>query len=130
MVEPERLITPEIAERYGVSLHTVRKSWMQRPDWPAPAGKRGRYQDYDAAAVAEWVRVHAEREPVTLEPKRLYTAVQLEEAGVGIKAGTIRADRSRGRWPAPDDTEGGVNRWYGSTVSKVLAERQAYRRAE
>lgn len=130
MVKPKRLITPEIAERYDRSKDTVRKQWMRHPDWPAPVGKRGRYKEYDEAAVADWVGEHAQRQEVKLEPRRLYTAQQLEQAGVGVKAGTIRADVSRGRWPAPDDTEHGVSRWYGSTAMRALSGRQAYRRAE
>lgn len=129
MVEPERLITPEIAERYGRSEHTVTKQWMRRKDWPPAVGKRGRYKEYDAAAVAAWVRENVER-TVQLEPTRLYTAQQLEAAGIGITAGTIRADRSRGRWPSPDDTEHGVSRWLGATAERAMTGRRAYRRSE
>ncbi|MGW3166965.1 hypothetical protein ACWC9Q_29725 [Streptomyces sp. NPDC001142] len=128
MVDPERLIVPEIAKRYGVSTHTVTKSWAQRDGWPDPVDKRGRYKEYDAAAVADFVRDHVERQAVALEPRRLYTAQQLEDAGVGIKAGTIRADLTRGRWPEPDSTADGVNRWLGSTVTAALASRRGYRR--
>ncbi|WP_329338560.1 hypothetical protein OG866_27020 [Streptomyces sp. NBC_00663] len=129
MVDPQRLIAPEIATAYDVSPHTVRASWSQHPDWPAPTGKRGRYKEYDAQAIADFVRTHIERQAVTLEPRRLYTAQQLQDAGVGITAGTIRADLARGRWPAPDDTSDGVNRWHGSTVTKALQGRRGYRRS-
>jgi hypothetical protein len=135
MVEPQRLITPEIAEQYGVSIHTVTKTWATHPAWPDAVGKRGRYKEYDAQAVADFVRDHAERQAVALEPRRLYTAQQLEAAGIGVKASTIRADLSRSRkpgqprrWPEPDDTEGGVNRWYGETVMTALTARRSYRR--
>ncbi|MDW4910905.1 hypothetical protein RB628_37725 [Streptomyces sp. ADMS] len=41
-------------------------------------------------------------------------------------AATIRADRSRGRWPAPDDSEGGANRWCGATATRALEGRRGY----
>jgi hypothetical protein len=135
MVDRPRLITPEIAETYGVSTHTVTKEWARRPDWPAPVGKRGRFKEYDAQAVAAFVRGSVERQAVELEPDRLYTAQDLEAAGIGIKASTIRADLSRSRsggprrWPEPDDTEHGTNRWTGRTVTAALAARRGYRRA-
>jgi uncharacterized protein YjcR len=129
MVAPQRMIAPEIAETYGVNPHTVRTTWTQHPHWPAPAGKRGRYKEYDADAVAAFVREHVERHAVELEPTRLYTAQDLEAAGVGITAATIRAYRSRGRWPDPDNTDHGVNRWLGSTAAKALEGRRRYRRS-
>ncbi|WP_328439357.1 hypothetical protein OHA71_23755 [Streptomyces sp. NBC_00444] len=128
MVAPARLITPEIAATYGVSIHTVTKTWAQHPAWPHSVGKRGRYKEYTAQAVADFVRDHVERQAVDLEPRRLYTAQDLEAAGIGITAGTIRADLTRGRWPEPDDTEGGVNRWAGITVTRALDGRRGYRR--
>ncbi|MFF6985619.1 hypothetical protein [Streptomyces sp. NPDC010273] len=129
MVDRPGMIAPEIAETYGVGIYTVTKTWMQHPAWPAPAGKRGRYKEYDRQAIADFVRDHIERQAVTLEPKRLYTAQDLEAAGVGIKASTIRADLARGRWPEPDDTADGVNRWRGATATTALAGRRSYRRA-
>ncbi|MET9729657.1 hypothetical protein ABZZ79_03020 [Streptomyces sp. NPDC006458] len=128
MVERPGWITPEIAEHYGVGIHTVTKTWAQHPAWPAPARKRGRYKEYDAADVADFVRRHVDRQAVALEPERLYTAQQLEEAGIGITAGTIRADLARRRWPEPDDTEHGVNRWKGRNVTAVMTGRRSYRR--
>ncbi|MBL1107999.1 hypothetical protein JK361_25995 [Streptomyces sp. 5-8] len=128
MVDRPGLITPEIAEQYGVSTHTVSKTWAQHPDWPAPVDRRGRYKEYAATDIADFVREHIERQAVTLEPERLYTAQQLEDAGIGIKAGTIRADLTRSRWPEPDDTEHGVNRWKGETVMVAMTGRRGYRR--
>ncbi|MFJ4322237.1 hypothetical protein ACIP3A_03825 [Streptomyces tricolor] len=129
MVDRPGLITPEIAERYGVSLSTVTTSWARHPAWPAPAGKRGRYKEYASKDIADFVRTHIERQAVELEPRRLYTAQQLEDAGIGIKAVTIRSDLTRGRWPEPDDTAHGVNRWYGQTVMTAMTGRRGYRRA-
>jgi len=123
------MINPEIAEMYGVSIHTVTKTWAQHPQWPTSVGKRGRYKEYDAQAVATFVRDHIERQAVDLEPRRLYTAPELEAAGIGVTAGTIRADLTRGRWPEPDDTAHGVNRWYGSTAAAALTKRRSYRKA-
>ncbi|WP_216588578.1 hypothetical protein [Streptomyces brasiliscabiei] len=130
MVDRPGLIAPEIAERYGVGIHTVTKTWAQHPAWPDAAGKRGRYKEYAATAVADFVRQHVERRAVELEPERLYTAQQLEDAGIGIKAGTIRADLTRNRWPEPDDTANGVNRWKGKTVTTAMTGRRGYRRAQ
>ncbi|MEV1079891.1 hypothetical protein AB0I98_16840 [Streptomyces sp. NPDC050211] len=122
-------IAPEIAEQYGVGIHTVTKTWAQHPAWPASVGKRGRYKEYDRQAIADFVRKHVKRQAVELEPKRLYTAQQLEDAGIGIKAGTIRADLTRGRWPEPDDTDHGMNRWTGETVMTAMTGRRGYRRS-
>ncbi|MEU6376795.1 hypothetical protein [Streptomyces sp. NPDC046909] len=128
MVKRPGLIAPEIAETYGVSIHTVTKTWAQHPAWPDSVGKRGRYKEYAAEDIADFVHEHIERQAVALEARRLYTAQQLEEAGIGIKAGTIRADLTRSRWPEPDDAEGGVNRWYGATATRALEGRRGYRR--
>ncbi|MEU5426851.1 hypothetical protein AB0H73_14775 [Streptomyces olivoreticuli] len=104
------------------------KRWTTQPGWPAPINKRGRWLEYDPDEVDKWVRENVDRPTVELEPERLYTAQQLEAAGAGITAETIRADFSRGRWPKPDSTEDGVNRWYGSTAQATLSNRRAYRR--
>ncbi|MFB7597243.1 hypothetical protein [Streptomyces sp. NPDC056160] len=127
MVEPRRLIASEIAEKYGVSIHTVTKTWPGREGWPGNTGKRGRYKEYDADAIDAFVRKHVDRQAVALEARRLYTAQELEAAGVGITAGTIRADLTRNRWPEPDSTDDGVNRWYGATATTALAHRRSYR---
>ncbi|NGO68536.1 hypothetical protein [Streptomyces boncukensis] len=119
----------EIADRHGRSYDTVRKQWARHPDWPAPIGKRGRWHVYDSAAVDRVIGEHFARPAVQLQPRRLYTAQQLEEAGAGITAGTIRADLSRGRWPQPDSTDDGVNRWYGTTATAALAQRRSYKRS-
>ncbi|MFF8656811.1 helix-turn-helix transcriptional regulator [Streptomyces huasconensis] len=128
MVDRPDLIASEIAEQYGVSIHTVTKSWVRHPEWPA-SHKRGRYKAYDAQAVADFVRDHVARPPVELEPRSLYTAREIADA-TGISEGTIRADRSRGRWPEPDfeGSSDGVNRWYGKDVAEALAGRRGYRR--
>jgi hypothetical protein len=130
MVERPGVIAPEIAREHGRSLHTVTKSWMRHPEWPPPVGKRGRYNEYDREAVAAWIAAHAARPSVELEPDRLYTAQQLEDAAIGIAASTIRADRSLGRWPAPDDESDGVARWKGSTAAATMQSRRVYRRRE
>ncbi|MET8475408.1 hypothetical protein ABZY90_19670 [Streptomyces sp. NPDC006422] len=127
-VPSDRLIAPEIAERYGRSLHTVTKSWAQHPAWPTPVGTRGRHSTYAAADIAAFVRDHIDRTTPELEPRRLYTAREIEEA-TGITAATIRADRSRGRWPAPDDTSGRAHRWYGQTVTEAVEGRRGYHRS-
>lgn len=119
----------EIAARTGRPPSTVRNTWSRHPAWPAPLEqRRGRLNQYDPADVDAFLRDHIDRGAPDLEPQRLYTARELEAAGVGVTAGTIRADRTRGRWPAPDDTEGGVNRWRGSTATQALAARRGYRR--
>ncbi|MDG9703786.1 hypothetical protein [Streptomyces sp. DH37] len=125
----------EIAARTGRPLATVRNTWARRADWPAPVGTRGRWNTYDPADVDAWLATHTARPAAALEPARLYTAQELEAAGIGVTASTIRADLSRSRkpdqprrWPEPDDTSGGVNRWTGRTVTAALAARRSYRR--
>ncbi|WP_282795169.1 hypothetical protein [Streptomyces sp. CC224B] len=127
MVDRSTLTAPEIAEKYGVSIHTVTKSWAQHPAWPDAIGKRGRYKAYSPWHIETFVYNHVARPAVALEPRRLYTAREIADAA-GISAGTIRADRTRGRWPEPDDVEGGVNRWYGETATMALASRRGYRK--
>ncbi|MCM8550050.1 hypothetical protein [Streptomyces sp. STCH 565 A] len=121
----------EIAARLGRPLTTVSKTWSRHPAWPAAIEeRRGRARQYDPDDVDTFVRDHIDRQaPAELDPHRLYTARQLEAAGVGITAGTIRADRTRGRWPDPDDTHDGANRWYGATATDALRNRRGYRKA-
>jgi len=77
----------------------------------------------DLAAVAESCAAKLIR-----RHPHVYGDRELETAGVGITANTIRADQSRGRWPKPDDITGGANRWYGRTVQAALAKRRGYQR--
>ncbi|WP_411090809.1 hypothetical protein [Streptomyces sp. 049-1] len=126
----------DIAARTGRPPTTVSKTWTRHPAWPSPLEQlRGRWRLYDPDAVDTFIRDHIDRQAVALEPRRLYTARELEDAGVGITASTIRADLSRSRkggprrWPEPDDTQDGANRWYGSTVTQALADRRGYRRS-
>jgi hypothetical protein len=120
----------EIAARTGRPLSTVKNTWRRHPDWPAPLPeKRGRWVQYDPNDVDAFLRDHINRQAVELEPRRLYTAPELEAAGIGITAGTIRADLARNRWPQPDATDGGTNRWYGATAAKALEGRRGYRRS-
>ncbi|MFJ2303779.1 MULTISPECIES: hypothetical protein [unclassified Streptomyces] len=126
--EPETL--DEAAARTGRPVTTLRHTYSRHPAWPAPLPeRRGRHTLYDPAAIDAFLRDHVDRAVPQLEPTRLYTARQLEAAGVGITAGTIRADRTRGRWPAPDSADGGTNRWTGATATKALANRRGYRKA-
>ncbi|MFF8034901.1 hypothetical protein [Streptomyces sp. NPDC016626] len=129
MVRPPETVA-EIAQRIGRPLTTVSKTWTRHPEWPAPLEqRRGRWRLYNPDDVDQFVRDHIHRQAaVDLDPARLYTARELEAAGIGITAGTIRADRTRNRWPAPDDTAGGVNRWTGTTAAQALASRRHYRK--
>ncbi|MFD4258219.1 hypothetical protein ACFWR9_11460 [Streptomyces sp. NPDC058534] len=118
----------QIAARHGRSLAHVRNVWARHPAWPAAIGKDGKRLLFDPADVDRVIRERIERPPVALERTRLYTATEIE-ALTGITAATIRADRNKGRWPAPDDTHGRAHRWTGATVTQALAGRRAYRRA-
>lgn len=131
MVEPpaEGETLREIAARHGRAYNTLRNQWSRHPDWPDPVGKRGRSYVYDPAAVDRVIAEHFERPAAELEPRRLYTAREIE-ALTGVTAATIRADVTRGRWPAPDDTSQRANRWYGETITTALTARRGYRRAE
>lgn len=121
----------EIAARHGRAYNTLRTVWSRHPDWPAPLGRRGRSYVYDPADVDTVIAEHFERDTVKLEPRRLYTARQIAEA-TGISAATVRADQAKTRadgtprWPAPDDTSGPANRWYGKTVKNAVANRRSY----
>lgn len=117
----------EIARRYGRAYDTLRTAWSRHPSWPKPiaTGPHGTLL-YDSAAVDAVIAEHFAREGVGLEPTRLYTAKEIE-AATGIKPATLRADVSKGRWPAPDDTSGRANRWLGATVTEAVAKRRGYR---
>jgi predicted DNA-binding transcriptional regulator AlpA len=118
----------EIAARHGRSEARVRNAWARHPAWPKPIGKRGRHLVFDPAAVDQAIAEHIERPAPELEPRRLYTAKEIE-ALTGITAATIRADRSKGRWPTPDDVHGRAHRWYGATITPVLESRRTYRKS-
>jgi predicted DNA-binding transcriptional regulator AlpA len=129
MVEPTKGETlREIATRHGRAYNTLRNQWSRHPDWPDPLPKkRGRSYVYDPAAVDRVIAQHFGREAAELEPHRLYTAREIETL-TGVTAATIRADVTRGRWPAPDDTSQRAHRWYGETVTTALTARRGYRR--
>ncbi|MFI1535546.1 helix-turn-helix transcriptional regulator [Streptomyces anandii] len=130
MIEPPQGETlREIAARHGRAYDTLRNHWSRHPDWPAPIGKRGRAKTYDPAAVDRVIRDHFARPSTDLEGRRLYTAREIEQL-TGISAATIRADRSLGRWPAPDDTSSRAHRWYGSTITQALEGRRGYRKTD
>lgn len=117
----------EIAARHGRAYNTLRNQWARHEAWPDPLPeKRGRSYVYDPAAVDQVIAEHFVRPAAELEPRRLYTAREIEDA-TGITAATIRADQSKGRWPAPDDTSERANRWLGSTITKAVADRRGYR---
>jgi predicted DNA-binding transcriptional regulator AlpA len=118
----------EIAARHGRSEHRVRNVWARHPAWPDPIGKRGKFLLFDPATVDQAIAENIERPAVELEPHRLYTAREIEDL-TGITAATIRAERSKDRWPAPDDTEGRAHRWTGATITQALAGRRAYRKS-
>ncbi|MFF9310103.1 helix-turn-helix transcriptional regulator [Streptomyces sp. NPDC014748] len=119
----------EIAARHGRAETTVRNQWARMADWPKPLPeKRGRRVQFAPADVDAFVAAHIRRQSAELESRRLYTAREIE-ALTGITAATIRAERSKGRWPAPDDTSGRAYRWYGTTIKETLAPRRGYRRS-
>jgi len=123
----QRLIIPEIAQKYDRTPGTIRTQWVPHPAWPAAAGKRGRYKEYDAAEVAAAVATIAGRTPLPDgDPDELLDVARIA-AETGLSGSTIRSDISRGRWPAPDDTEHGVHRWKRSTVASTMKGRRRYR---
>ncbi|PZG47463.1 hypothetical protein C1I98_13410 [Spongiactinospora gelatinilytica] len=130
MASAPGIIAPEIAEKYGRALATVQKTWTRHPDWPKPRGRRGRWAEYDADAVDALVNRLFLRPAPAAEgsPDDLLTIAQIA-VHTGLARGTIDADISRGRWPAPDEIEHGVKRWRRSTVDAVLSKRRGYRRS-
>ena len=128
MVDRPGIIVPEIAATYGRSVNTVR-DWIKDEAWPSPLGKRGRFWEYDRAAVDELVRARFVRPRTTGgDPDTLLTMAEAADRA-GVEPGTLRSDLSRGRWPAPDEIRDGVKMWRAATVDAVLAGRQAYRKA-
>ncbi|WP_378735493.1 hypothetical protein [Nocardia brasiliensis] len=129
--DAQRLIAPEIAERYDRALNTVQKDWMTRGEWPPVVGKRGRWNEYDAAAVEAAVHAHFVREQPAGEgsPEDLLTVAQIAEFAK-VSASSVRSDLSRGRLALgePDDTTGGVKRWRRAKVAQAYAGRRRYGR--
>ncbi|WP_267973949.1 helix-turn-helix transcriptional regulator [Streptomyces parvulus] len=119
----------QIAARHGRSLARVRNVWARHPAWPAPIGKDGKRLLFDPAHVDSVIREHIDRPHPALEPTRLYTAKEIETL-TGITAATIRADRHKGRWPAPDDRHGRAHRWTGATITQALESRRTYRKTQ
>lgn len=113
----------EIAARHGRAYNTLKAQWSRHPDWPAPIGKNGRAYTYDPATVDKVIAKHFVRSTPAFEPRRLYTAREIATL-TGISSATIRADVSKGRWPAPDDTSQMANRWTGTTITTALANRR------
>jgi hypothetical protein len=126
----EKLIAPEIASRYDRAVTTVQKLWMPRAEWPAPVGRRGRWNEYDATEVEQAVRAHFLREeaPAAGDPDDLLTVNEIAEY-LELAPGTVRADISRGRLQLgePDDSAG-AKRWRRRTVDAAAEGRRAYRR--
>ncbi|WP_280246720.1 hypothetical protein [Nocardia abscessus] len=125
------IIAPEIAARYGRELSTIQRQWMVRPEWPASIGKRGRWNEYDAAEVEQVVRAHFVRAATPASeggPDDLLTVAQIAEY-TGLAEATVRADISRGRInrQADDDSEG-VKRWRRSTIDAAMRGRRRYAR--
>ncbi|MFJ8931564.1 hypothetical protein ACIRLA_33775 [Streptomyces sp. NPDC102364] len=119
----------EVADRYDRAYDTVRNQWSRHDAWPAPLPiKRVRASLYAPADVDRFVADHFTLPTPELEARRLYTGGEIEKA-TDITAATIRADRSKGRWPAPDDTSGRAHRWYGKTVMTAVNARRAYGRS-
>jgi hypothetical protein len=128
MVHAEKLILPEIAARYDRKPNTIRTRWMRDPAWPEPAGRRGRWNEYDAAAVARAVELIAGRRRLAGGGPDELLDVPAAARYTGLAAATIRSDIRLGRWPAPDDDASGVRRWKRSTVAAAVAGRRNYRR--
>ncbi|MFX0573045.1 helix-turn-helix transcriptional regulator [Nocardia nepalensis] len=135
MVSPDgpaapRWIAPEIAARYGRALTTVQKVWMVKPGWPAPVGRRGRWNEYLAADVEAAIgSPPAPAEPAGApgDPDELLTITQIADY-TGKARGTIAAYVSRGQYPAPDEDKDGVKRWRRATVDADAAARRIYLR--
>lgn len=127
--QPRRIIAPEIAALYGRELTTVTGTWRRHPDWPAPTGRRGRWAEYDAAAVDAVVKEHFLRQPLQSsgDPEDLLTIADIVTY-TGLARGTVDGDISRGRIPPADDTEHGVKRWRRSTIDTAMQGRRGYHR--
>ncbi|RJO74155.1 hypothetical protein D5S18_18555 [Nocardia panacis] len=136
VAQNRRLTAPEIAAKYGRAKSTVQRQWKVAPDWPAPIGKRGKWLEYDEAAVEEVVKSWGGRAvhdspadgQIDSDPSDLLTTKEIAEY-TGLAYGTIRADASTGKLGNPDDIDsGGVKRWRRDTIDGVMGKRRRYRR--
>lgn len=120
------MILPEIADAYERPTATI-AWWRVRYEWPAPTGKRGRWDEYDAGEVAAAVRAILALGDEDADPDELLD-MKAAAAEAGISYATVRADVSKERWPLPDHEEFGAKRWKRSTVRAEMASRRPNRR--
>lgn len=126
MVDRPGITIPEIAAKYDRDRATVSRKWARHTLWPEPVGRRGRFLEYDAAAVDQVVRSHLVRDEIDVEPRRLYTTKEAAEA-LRVSYATVRSYISRDLFPTPDDVRDGVKLWRGSTLDQYNSGRRAHR---
>lgn len=129
MVTRTGLTRPEMAARYKVSERTVRR-WCAEPDWPAPIGKRGKFEEYDREqADAAAARRQQRAEPVDAGP-RLLTTTEIAQL-YHLDPGTVRgyaSSTARNILGDPDAVRDGVKLYRADRVAVIMAGRRRYRR--
>lgn len=130
------LTAPEIAQKYGVTVHAITKDWVvewrKTPGAPRPIGKRGRYNEYDPGEVEKWVRQNRSRPqggPIyTRDPEGLLTAAEIAEEA-GLSENTVRSDLSRGRLTPKegDVVKDGTKLWRRGSIAAQLRRRRSRR---
>lgn len=119
-----RVTIPEIAGRYGRTVRQV-EYWRQRYDWPEPAGRRGRYDEFDPGEIDQAVHAILSIPQDDADPDELLN-VNEAAAEAGISPGTVRANMSKARkgnpskWPGPDGEKDGRTAWKRSTIRAFM----------
>lgn len=121
----------EIAKKYGRSTSTIKQTWTKHPDWPKPAGKRGRSLEFDASQVhALATRVFLPPPPPNGgDPDELLTLAEIADR-TGQSLSTLegyahrRTDTEHKHWPPRAGHRNGANLWRWETVAAHLAGRR------
>ncbi|MGH8792631.1 MAG: helix-turn-helix transcriptional regulator [Stackebrandtia sp.] len=115
----------EIADTYGRSVKTIYERWTKNPLWPEPIGKRGRFLEFDADAVAAVAEVETPQpQQMDGDPDDLLTVREIAEiSDPPVTEATLRSYISKGLWPDPDKVLDGVKLWHRSTAVARLSQR-------
>lgn len=127
MVARPGMTRPELAERYGVTERVV-GHWTHEEGWPAPIGKRGRWQEYDSEQTDAAVAARAGREQpeeVAELGDRLLTMPEIAEL-YSVAASTIRDYASKGQFGEPDDVSGDVKQFRADRVAEAMSKKRKY----
>jgi predicted DNA-binding transcriptional regulator AlpA len=129
---PGLLSRDQLAERYGLSRHALKKLWAERETngHPQPARQVGKALYWDADAWAAWYAGLSEQSEEEEDPEDLVTLAEVGRIlGLAQSSVTVYAKRPPAGWPQPVAEEqlggGRVRRLYrrGDVTAYARAKR-------